>query len=275
MAVRLLFLIAAVVLALPAGTALAAPQILAALPSATGLELKCENGYCRTSLTTYCLQRRRPAPTYGAVYLPATPKAFTLAIEAADGSEKTFAAGDHLHFIESRGFMAVSAQIREADLTALGAELGHASGTAPRAVIRIADNASLIPMPVEGDPNPLTEKEIAYATGSLREQSASIVDDDPKAAAAQVLARLAGKLPNDGVAAPALLEKMWQQAIGDELPDASPLRTGIPIARQAFEDCLGGSFAYRISGMRRCVDYRHDDLIRGLNVDYWDSNVGS
>ena len=50
--------------------ATAAPQILAALPVESGIELTCSDGICAAQLSTYCLQRERPAPSMGTAYVP-------------------------------------------------------------------------------------------------------------------------------------------------------------------------------------------------------------
>ncbi|MDD9877371.1 MAG: hypothetical protein OXR84_08020 [Magnetovibrio sp.] len=118
------------------GPAAAAPQILAALPTA-GVPFTCAQGQCRADLSTYCLQQKRPAPSHGTVYHPAAAEDFQLEIKTAGGVRR-LAAGAHVSFVESRGFMAVTAVIGEQDLIKLG-------GT--DATIRVSNAASLLPEP--------------------------------------------------------------------------------------------------------------------------------
>ncbi len=155
-------------------------------------------------------QRNRPAAKRGTVYLPAAAEDFTLTVKTARG-ERTPAATDHVQFIESRGFMAVSAIIPETELLKLGGL---------DAAIRVRNAASLLPAPVAGEPDPLTEKEIAYVTKWRRAQATEIVDDRPEAKAVKLLAGLTNRLPGTGAVRPAVLDDLWQQAIGDEVPAA-------------------------------------------------------
>jgi len=264
---RLVFWLSAFVFALvPFRSALAAPQILAVLASDIGVPFVCRDGHCRADLTTYCLQRQRPAPGYGDVYVPARPESFHLVVTASDGSVRSLPAGNHVSFVETRGFTSISAHITQPDLARLGGV---------EAVIRVGESASLLPVPVDGDPNPLTDKEIAYATQSLRNHGSNIVDHTVKAAAAKVLARFASSLPVHTPFVPGSLDTLWQNAIGDELPMTSPERVGIPAAREAVEKCVDTMGVTVYFGIRRCVQFRHDDFMRNINVDYWSTQPNS
>ncbi len=244
----------------------AAPQILAVLETDVGIAFVCDDGICKAQLSTYCLQRERPAPSMGAVYLPAVAEDFTLTVNAETQSPTHFVAADHVTFIESRGFMSIAAVIFEKDLQKLG-------GT--NAVIRVAANASMLPEPVAHDPNPLTEKEIAFATQSLRPIGTKIADQTPQASAARLLARVMQTLPVRGPVTNGSAGQLWQQGIGDDIPREPLKRGGYTRARDAYNDCFTGSQASAYGGVRRCLEYKHDDLIRDINIDYWDSRVGS
>ncbi len=244
----------------------AAPQILAVLETDVGVPFVCDEGICKAHLSTYCLQRERPAPTMGAVYLPAAAEDFTLTVNVDSETPRDIAAHKHVTFIESRGFMAVAAVIFEKDLKALG-------GT--DAVIKVASNASMLPKPVAGDPNPLSEKEIAYATNSLRAEGQKFADQTPQASAARLLARVMQTLPVRGQVPAGAGDRIWQNEIGDELPAGPLQRGGFTRARDAFQDCFSGSQSSAFGGVRNCLEYKHDGLIRDINIDYWDSRVGS
>ena len=255
----------ALLLATP-GPADAAPQVLAALPSAAGVALTCFEGVCRADLSTYCLQRHRPAPKFGFAYVPARAGHFTLVVVGAGGAERRLPAGEHLRFNESRGFMAVAATMTEADYRRLGAVSAR---------IEVAERATLLPVPYAGDPDPLTEKEIAYATGSLRAEGAKAVDGKPKADAARLLARLTNAMPTQGAAPRGTLDQVWRQAIGDEMPPPATGAAGLGQIRLAYDHCEGRPGTYGWGGLKRCLEYRHDDLIRDLNIDYWQGQPGS
>lgn len=250
---------------LMASDARAAPQILAALPMESGIELTCSDGVCAAQLTTYCLQRERPAPTMGAAYVPATKEHFTLVLTNADGNEVRLPASEHMRFVENRGFMSVAASIELGRMNALGAQ---------SAKIVVWEGASLIPVPEENDPNPLTEDEIEFVTNSLRDVGKDYVDNKPEAGTAQLLAQLNAALPSDGVVAANTFDGMWQNSIGDEipLPASGAILKG---AQEAFEECSGRANTYMVGGLRRCLEFQHDNMIRNLNVDYWQNQPGS
>ncbi len=243
----------------------AAPQILAALPVESGVNLSCADGICAAELSTYCLQRERPAPSMGTAYIPSTDEQFTLVLANDDGNEIRLPASKHMRFVENRGFMSVAASIELGRLKALGAT---------QAKLVVWEGASLIPVPEAGDPNPLTEEEIAFVTDSLREHGQRIVDQTPQAGTAQLLAKLNAALPNNGPVTTNSFDTMWQQSIGDELPIPTS-GSAIGGARQAYEDCIGSNSTYSIGGLKRCLEYQHDDIIRHLNIDYWQSQPGS
>ncbi|NQV99580.1 MAG: hypothetical protein HQ483_07770 [Rhodospirillales bacterium] len=245
---------------------LAAPQILAVLETDVGVPFVCNEGICKAQLSTYCLQRERPAPAMGAVYLPAVAEDFTLTVNADGSNPIDLPASSHVSFIESRGFMSVAAVILEKDLLKLG-------GT--NAVIKVAANASMLPEPVANDPNPLTEQEIAFATGSLRQQGTAIADRTQQASAARLLARVMQSLPLQGPVYEGAGDTIWKKGIGDEMPSDPVRRGGFTRARDAYKDCFSGGPSNAFGGVRRCLEYKHDDLIRDINIDYWDSRVSS
>ena len=256
------WIIAGLIGALAGGNALAAPQILAALPSDSGIPFVCTDGGCDAALSTYCLQKNRPAPAYNTVYASAAAQSFTLVLTDALGAERRLPAADHVTFVESRGFMSVSARITESDLARLGAA---------EARIEVAANATLLPVPVEGDPNPLTEQEIALATGPLRRLGAHLVDRTPTAAAAGMVSGIASRLPafNPGATKPDY-PGIWKNVAGERAGQPAALR-----ARSELDFCLQRAGALSPVSVRRCLEWRHDQLIRDLNVDYWGSQAGS
>lgn len=262
-----LWIAAAVTIAvsLPSLKAHAAPQILAALPVENGIELNCADGLCAAQLSTYCLQRERPAPSMGAAYVPARPEHFTLVLNGADGTEVRVPAGEHMVFLENRGFMSVAASVEIGRLKTLGAT---------RARLVVWPGASLIPVAEVNDPDPLTAEEIAYVTDSLRTHGEDMVDSRTSAHSAQLLAKLNAALPAEGQVTANSFDGMWQDAIGDDvpLPGAGPALNG---ARKAYEGCYGGKATYMFGGLKRCLEFQHDDMIRNLNIDYWQSQPGS
>ncbi len=74
----------------------------------------------------------------------------------------------------------------------------------------------------------------------------------------------------------ALWQEVSEEFIGDgPAGPTDPMGRGLPRARERFEECRAswGEAGYATMGL--CLDWRHDELIRDLNIDYWDSQAGS
>lgn len=266
MPIRLPFLLAfGLLAALAPDRAFAAPQILAALPSESGIPFACEDGRCVADLSTYCLQRDRPAPEYGAAYEPASAGAFTLVVTDASGAERRLGAGDHVSFVEGRGFTAVSAHIAAEKLLGLGAVSAR---------IEIAANASLLPVAVAGDPDPLTPDEVARTIGPMRGLGTRVVDASPKGGAAGVIGALANASPRRGTIAPARRETVWRRVTGENHAGATR-NPGLKLARSAYDGCLAAFDGHEAFSFRSCLETRHDALLRDLSVEYWNVGAGS
>jgi hypothetical protein len=256
--------------ALASGPAAAAPQILAALPSESGIPFACAEGICVADLSTYCLQRDRSAPEFGAAYEPASAGAFTLVVTDASGAERRLGAADHVSFVEGRGFTAISARVAAGTLARIGAVSAR---------MELEPNASLLPVAVIGDPDPLTPDEIARTVGPLRRLGARVVDANPKAEAAGVIGALANAAPRRGTVAPDRREPLWRQVTGgDRTGGARRGGAGSPgqaQARRVYDGCLAAYDGHEAFSFRGCLEGRHDALLRDLSVEYWNVGAGS
>ena len=246
--------------ALAPGHATAAPQILAALPSESGIPFTCAEGVCVAELSTYCLQRDRSAPQFGDAYEPSDPGAFTLVVTDASGAERRLGAADHVSFVEGRGFTVISARVAAEALTRLGAVSAR---------IEVKANASLLPVAVIGDPDPLTPDEIARAVGPLRQLGARVVDASPEAEAAGVIGALANASPRRGTVEPDRREPLWRQVTG------GAQSSGQALARSTYDGCLAAYDGHQAFSFRSCLETRHDALLRDLSVEYWNVGAGS
>ncbi len=251
--------------ALAPGHASAAPQILAALPSESGIPFTCAEGLCVADLSTYCLQRDRPAPEFGAAYEPSDPGAFTLVVTDASGAVRRLGAADHVSFVEGRGFTAISARVAAEALARLGAVSAR---------MEIEPNASLLPVAVIGDPDPLTPEEIARTVGPMRRLGARVVDSSPKAKAAGVIGALANASPRRGTVEPDRREPLWRQVTGGDRT-AGAQSPGQALARSAYDGCLAAYDGHEAFSFRGCLEGRHDALLRDLSVEYWNVGAGS
>ena len=251
--------------ALAPGHASAAPQILAALPSESGIPFTCAEGLCVADLSTYCLQRDRPAPEFGAAYEPSDPGAFTLVVTDASGAVRRLGAADRVRFVEGRGFTVISARVAAETLARLGAVSAR---------IEIAANASLLPVAVIGDPDPLTPEEIARTVGPMRRLGARVVDSRPKAKAAGFIGALANASPRRGTVEPDRREPLWRQVTGGDRT-AGAQSPGQALARSAYDGCLAAYDGHEAFSFRGCLEGRHDALLRDLSVEYWNVGAGS
>ncbi len=245
--------------------ALAAPQILAVLGTDGDIPLICADGVCQANISTYCLQRDRLTPDYGTAYVPAAAGSFTLVLRDADGGERRLPAAAHVAFAQSRSFTAISASLTEKALAGLGAV---------SAGLEMAADATLLPVPRAGDPDPLTPQEIAQAVGPMRSLGAQIVDADPDADAARVLAAMANRLPTLGRVDPGTRNALWRQ-VTERARAAAPGSAGLRRAGSAYDACVEALGDYRFVSLRGCLELGHDQLMRDLNTGYWDAFIGS
>jgi hypothetical protein len=257
----ILVIISAVVLAaaLWASSVKAAPQALALVSTHGPIELICDNGECSIELTTFCLQKDRPAPEDGTAYEVAFGE---LRLEGitADGNRVTLDPKQAFEFTTQRSFTAMRISLSD-DVE--GAENFTAID------MFVPENVALVPMAVAGDPTPLTEMEVAMIGQSLRPFGNQIMDRDPDSmGAARILNRTLNRLPRDGWADPAASQKAWEDAVGS--PDgqaASP--EGLYRAKRSFDLCEWGNGGNSWSSMRRCMELEHDQLIREKNSEFW------
>tara|TARA_R110002153_G_scaffold10693_3_gene42080 strand:+ start:684 stop:1499 length:816 start_codon:yes stop_codon:yes gene_type:complete len=246
-------------------TAHAAPQVLAVMSSLGPQDMRCAGSTCTTTFSSYCLQRERDVPTTGQAYLPAHPDQFQLSVIAADGTATLLPAGDHVIFRSQRGYSAVSATLRRDDLTALGGV---------SAKIITAKGAALVPEPIAGDPNPISEAEIAFATKSLREHGEAIVDATPEAGAAMLVNRMAATIIPSAPVNTESLEQLWHDAV-DGLGTYRPAGAdAIKRARDIYEWCQGRMSYHSMAGIKSCLEFKHDNAIMRLNTDYWEKQPG-
>jgi len=141
--------------------------VLALLETDTPTALNCDAGVCKAEFTTYCLQRERDFPT-PPPYTAAEGRHLRLVLTSPNGSTRTVPAALHLRIETARrGHTAVTLSMEAAKLSELGVIA---------AAIEIGGGVALAPVPVAGDPNPLTESDLALAIGPLRATDMATVD---------------------------------------------------------------------------------------------------
>ncbi len=257
-----IFLAFSTISALPAA---AAPQVLAVLSTGNGAAMKCENGECTASLSSYCLQQNRSEPDMGAPYHAANPTSFTLVLEMSDGSQKSVIAPDMMTYRAERGYKSVEAVVAENFLRQQGAVSAR---------VMVGPKASLIPDPDEDDLNPLTEAEIALAIGPSRIMGSLIVDTTEDAKAARALAVMLRGIPDWQGWPTTSRGDLWgmidnvaqlENVVGDDYS----------LIESEFKTCADSYESSEYYGIGYCLRKRHDDELLKLNKQYWNFQAGS
>ena len=181
------FLIGLLFVGVSISAASAAPQALALVNSGGEVTLQCHDDSCIASLSAYCLQKERSVPSSGTTYKFFDAGQVQLVGIRKDGSRVLLDAANELRIAALRRQVAVSVAIPKSRLE----ELGLVAVT-----VDVGKNVTLLPRAVAGDMTPLSESEIALATGPLRELGTRIVESDPnRIGAARWILRLSDTLP--------------------------------------------------------------------------------
>lgn len=231
----------------------AAPQVLAVIASAEPVPLTCDHRDCGAEFTSYCLQKARRSPDKGTPYYLHDPRSVRLEGVTADGRVVRLPL-DGLEVVSERYHAAVRMSVPRATL---------ATYQVTSLRIAVGEKATLIPEPVEGERHPITEDEIAMATGPLRDVGAAIVEaGDERLGAARVTSLVINALPRHGRADAALRQSVWAEAA----PGADT--QGYLLARDGFERCQSITMAGMMS-LRQCLGSLHDAFVSKLNKEYW------
>ena len=255
---RLIFGILTVVLTGAPVAARAASQILGLVATRDATPMQCESGVCTALLSAFCLQENRLPPDFETVYVPAAPGSVTLIVTGADGAVRQMDAAGLVEFHSRYGFTAIRADLA---LNRLGAP-------APAAVsLAVAPRTAMLPDPIAGDPDPLSQEEIALAAGPLRVAAEAVMEGDSEPArAARITAGLINALPTDGDIPAGERPQLWERLAGANAP---------PLARHTFDACarsVDQSVGYRL---RLCLEERHEKLQIENTHEYWESVGGS
>ena len=242
------------------GAASAAPQALALVNSGGKVTLQCHDDSCTASLSAYCLQKERSVPAKGTAYTFADANQVRLVGRMKDGSRFLMDAADELRIASLRRQLAVSVAVPKSRLE----ELGLRSVT-----VEVGPNVTLLPRAEAGDKSPLSESEIALATGPLRQLGTRMVESDPnQIGAARWILRLSDMLVPNSTLKPAAKTQFLAQARMDSA------RAGLStVAREQAEGLLTICDVHTDLGaygsLRNCLEARHDTLLWNLNVGFW------
>ncbi len=244
---------------------LAAPQVLAVLSTGNGAALTCENGKCTASLSTYCLQKHRGAPVPGDIYHAANPTSFTLVFQMPDGSLEQQVAPTVLGYRAERSYKSVEVFMSENVIREYGA-------VSARLLVR--PNAALIPQAEEGDPDPLSQTEIALAVGPSRLMGAKVVDETPGADTIRALAIMLRAIPEWRGWPKTTRRELWQM-IDEKARREDVTGDNYQNLKSEFNLCADKYENSTFFGIGYCIRQRHDEEITRMNKEYWNSQAGS
>jgi hypothetical protein len=240
------------------GTALAAPQVLGLTASNGPIPFSCNDDDCTALAGTFCLQRERSLPVWGAPYVASHPHRLTLAFLTRDGRIARSAGGPWVRFTAYNGYTMVHMTVPRSllavhDATAVALEIGP--------------GISLVPTPQPGDTDPQSIDEIAFATGPMRIAAARYLDG-PSAGidAARLLTALVGALPERRTIHDDYGD-VWRNTITAGMTEVSG-PAALSSARDAYDRCRGQP------EIRHCLMSRHRELMQRDNTRYWEESAG-
>jgi hypothetical protein len=251
------------VTAIALSSAQAAPQILGLMASNEPVPMTCVEGTCTAELSTVCLQQHRPTPPTGTVYLPAKNTKITLTVAGSDGVKRQLRIETALKFTSLRQYTAIKVSLPEGAVRQLG---DGAAG------LSVAPMASVIPVALAGDPNPLSAGEIARYTGPLRALAARAFErDSDRVNATRILNRMVNRLPEDSNAGIEEVDALLQQSVRKNVTAETQ-----KYLKRAFKDCRETLRIGVEPSVRSCLSYQHDYLSGENTTNAWRAmNPGS
>lgn len=241
-----------------AAPAFAAPQPLGLVATSEPVPMQCDGNACTALLSAFCLQQGRLPPDHDTAYLPAAGTGIRLVVADAEGRTRQVDATGLVEYRSRYGFTALEARLSAPALAGFGAV---------SAAIEVAPRAAMLPRATAGDPDPLTDTEIALVTGPWRLVAETILEGHSDGArTARVTAALINALPRSGD-----IERADRTAVWARIADGD----ATPRARHAFEAC-GRAVDQAVGySLRKCLEERHELLQVGNTRAYWDSLAGS
>jgi len=245
---------------LTATPALSAPQMMGLVASNTGQPLQCQRGHCFAEFTAFCLQPERASPVQGTAYRLHNNTHLVATAKTRDGRQITLDGDKHFRILAERSHVAVRIGMSVQDMARLGLAEVH---------VKIAQNATLIPLVVRGDKSPLGADEVIAGAGPLREFGAAYVDRELHwMPMAQLTNHLINALPPGGRATEAQRQNLWRKVISATELENTPEGTGLRL-RVVYEHCQSAVERGRLPSLRRYLESKHDTMVGTLNNRYW------
>lgn len=237
-----------------------APQMMGLVANNSAVPLQCQRGDCFAEFTAFCLQPERASPVQGTAYRLHDSQLLVAVATTKDNREIKLDPGRHLRIRAARSHVAVRIGMSAREMARLGLQQVH---------IKVARNATLIPLTINGDKSPLDAAAISATAGPLREFGADYVDREQHwMPVARLTNRLINALPPGGRASDRRRQTLWANAIGPGDFAAAPPGTNERL-RGVYDQCQRAVALGRLPSMRRCLESKHDSMVGTLNNRYW------
>ncbi len=238
----------------------AAPQMMGLVASNHAVPLQCQRGDCFAELTAFCLQPERASPVQGTAYRLHDTSRLVAMATTRDGRRIQLDPKQHLEIKAERSHVAVRIGMSSRTMARLGLQQVH---------IKVARNATLIPIQISGDPSPLRPDEITAGTGPLRTIGGSYVDQEQQwMPVARMTNKLINALPPGGRVSEDRRTKLWDSVIGPDGLANTPAGTDERL-RAVHDQCQEAVDKGRLPSLRRCLESKHDSMVGTLNNRYW------
>jgi len=210
-------------------------------------------------VSTFCIQEHREPPETGDHYRLAKGASIILTVENVEGRSKSVNVDDLVSLTSSGGFSSITMSLPEVIVRGLGKGV---------AALEIGSTVSAIPLPVQGDKNPIRLSEIADYTGELRRVAESALENDrANTDATRILAQLMNRVPDRPIVTEKYVKKIWRRLIG--FHDIPISETAIAMNKAAFRDCRPKITFGVMSNWRSCIHYHHDLLAAKTTRNVW------
>jgi len=240
--------------------ALAAPQMMGLVANNSAVPVQCQRGECFAELTAFCLQPLRSSPVRGTVYRLHDNTSLVAIATTKDGRIINLDPGQDLQIRAERSHVAVRIGMSAREMFRRGLRDVH---------IKVARNATLVPVAVAGDRTPLQPNEIAATAEQLRPFGGDYVDREQHwMPVARLANRLINALPPGGQVSQQQRQAAWTRAIRPDDFAATPPGTGQRL-RAIYDECRGAVRTARRPSLRRCLESKHDSMVGALNNQYW------
>ncbi|WP_127903671.1 hypothetical protein [Solirhodobacter olei] len=248
----------ALVLLSSAASARAAPQILGVVATAEPLNLQCSDNRCEVEVPTLCLEAKRETPLAGRVYKPMDSKVFSVVARNSAG-KMVHVPLPEATFRVARGYTASRVVLATSGL--------RARGLMPVA-LSVTAGTILLPAPIKGDTNPITQAEISRVKDTLWPLAERVFQKRrQKVETVGMVNRLLNQAPVAGPMTASQRKDLWSTTFGTSPMAATGGATGQAVA--ALGTCQRIVAKGLIFTLRECLATRVDSLLTDIDVAYW------